>query len=265
MQYEVARRRRATAAVDGVEVLRPGEPIAALHCARLRRRAACAHRAPPLENRAAAAGGHPRSEPVTPLPAANVRLIGAFHVVCARSGCGEREYRRTASAECFPQSSSAGRIGNRCSWESVVFSSSNVTTRLPHLWKAVWNNVNPCKTAIFSSTGAAPATLRRGWMALCSPLPDDPREPRGRVEHPAETRADDLWNAIAGRLRDSLTDSTYDTWFGQARPHSFGADRLVVESERLHAELDRGPFSRSRDACHHRSRGEGRLRFVRGR
>ena len=49
------------------------------------------------------------------------------------------------------------------------------------------------------------------------------------MEHPAETRADDLWNAIAGRLRDSLTDTTYDTWFGQARPHSFGADQLVVE------------------------------------
>jgi chromosomal replication initiator protein len=49
------------------------------------------------------------------------------------------------------------------------------------------------------------------------------------VEHPAETRADDLWNAIAGRLRDTLTDTTYDTWFGQARPHSASADRLVVE------------------------------------
>jgi chromosomal replication initiator protein len=49
------------------------------------------------------------------------------------------------------------------------------------------------------------------------------------VEHPAETRADDLWNAIAGRLRDTLTETTYDTWFGQARPHSFTGDRLVVE------------------------------------
>src|SRR5262245_29900198 len=66
-------------------------------------------------------------------------------------------------------------------------------------------------------------------MVLCSPLPDDPREPRGRVEHPAETRADDLWNAIAGRLRDSLTDTTYDTWFGQARPSSVDAGGLVVE------------------------------------
>jgi chromosomal replication initiator protein len=49
------------------------------------------------------------------------------------------------------------------------------------------------------------------------------------VEHPAETRADDLWNAIAGRLRDSLTDTTYDTWFGQARPQAVSADALVVE------------------------------------
>jgi len=66
-------------------------------------------------------------------------------------------------------------------------------------------------------------------MVLCSPLPDDPQEPRGRVEHPAETRVDDLWNAIAGRLRVSLTDTTYDTWFGQARPHAVAADQLVVE------------------------------------
>ncbi len=49
------------------------------------------------------------------------------------------------------------------------------------------------------------------------------------MEQPAETRADDLWNAIAGRLRDTLTDTTYDTWFGQARPQSVSGDRLVVE------------------------------------
>ena len=49
------------------------------------------------------------------------------------------------------------------------------------------------------------------------------------MEHPAETRADDLWNAISGRLRDTLTDTTYDTWFGQARPHSISAERIVVE------------------------------------
>jgi chromosomal replication initiator protein len=56
-----------------------------------------------------------------------------------------------------------------------------------------------------------------------------PDEARGRLQHPAETRADDLWTAIAGRLRDTLTDTTYDTWFGQARPHSYSGGQLVVE------------------------------------
>jgi chromosomal replication initiator protein len=64
---------------------------------------------------------------------------------------------------------------------------------------------------------------------LCSPLPTTPDKARGRLQHPAETRADDLWNAIAGRLRDTLTDTTYDTWFGQARPHSYSGGQLVVE------------------------------------
>jgi chromosomal replication initiator protein len=49
------------------------------------------------------------------------------------------------------------------------------------------------------------------------------------VEHAAETRADDLWNAIAGRLRATLTDTAYDTWFGEARPQSVSGGRLVVE------------------------------------
>jgi chromosomal replication initiator protein len=49
------------------------------------------------------------------------------------------------------------------------------------------------------------------------------------LEHPAETRADDLWNAIAGRLRDTLTETTYDTWFGQAHPRSYNGEQLVVE------------------------------------
>ena len=49
------------------------------------------------------------------------------------------------------------------------------------------------------------------------------------MEHLAETRADDLWNAIAGRLRDTLTETTYDTWFGQAHPRSYNGEQLVVE------------------------------------
>jgi chromosomal replication initiator protein len=87
-----------------------------------------------------------------------------------------------------------------------------------------------CKIAYFSSTGAVGRAVEvMTRMVVCSPLPDDPREARGRVELPTETRADDLWNAIAGRLRDTLSETTYDTWFGQARPHSFNGERLVIE------------------------------------
>ncbi len=49
------------------------------------------------------------------------------------------------------------------------------------------------------------------------------------MEHPTETRADDLWNPIAGWLRDTLTETTYDTWFGQAYPRSFDGGQLVIE------------------------------------
>jgi chromosomal replication initiator protein len=49
------------------------------------------------------------------------------------------------------------------------------------------------------------------------------------VEHAAERRADDLWNAISGRLRATLTETAYDTWFGEARPQSVSGGQLVVE------------------------------------
>ena len=49
------------------------------------------------------------------------------------------------------------------------------------------------------------------------------------MEPPAETRADDLWSPIAGWLRDTLTETTYDTWFGQAHPRSFDGGQLIVE------------------------------------
>jgi chromosomal replication initiator protein len=49
------------------------------------------------------------------------------------------------------------------------------------------------------------------------------------VEHATETRADDLWSTIAAALRDTLTATTYETWFGQAQPRSLDDGRLVVE------------------------------------
>jgi chromosomal replication initiator protein len=48
------------------------------------------------------------------------------------------------------------------------------------------------------------------------------------VEHATETSADSLWDAIAGRLRETLSETTYDTWFAHAEPRSLGDDGLVV-------------------------------------
>jgi chromosomal replication initiator protein len=49
------------------------------------------------------------------------------------------------------------------------------------------------------------------------------------VEHATETRAEDLWNALAARLGDNLTDTMLETWFGQAHPRSYDGAQLVVE------------------------------------
>jgi chromosomal replication initiator protein len=49
------------------------------------------------------------------------------------------------------------------------------------------------------------------------------------VEHATETRADDLWETISAALRDTLTATTYETWFGLAEPRSLDDGRLVVD------------------------------------
>ncbi len=154
--------RRCTARVSG------GEPLAPT-------------RAPPLEDRAAAAGGHPRSEPVTPLAAANVRLIGAFHVVCpslrlrgAASIDGPLQRRR------FPQSGvlAAGS-------KSLLMGQSSLSLRAT--LAAVFHTCGqscgrreiPAKQAIFSSTDAACATLSlRPDGAMLAPSRRSPRTAR---------------------------------------------------------------------------------------
>jgi chromosomal replication initiator protein len=49
------------------------------------------------------------------------------------------------------------------------------------------------------------------------------------VEHATETRADDLWKTVAARLRDTLTETTYETWFAHAEPRSLDGGRLLIE------------------------------------
>jgi hypothetical protein len=49
------------------------------------------------------------------------------------------------------------------------------------------------------------------------------------VENATEPTAEILWESIADRLREALTETTYETWFGHAGPVSLGEHQLVVE------------------------------------
>jgi chromosomal replication initiator protein len=49
------------------------------------------------------------------------------------------------------------------------------------------------------------------------------------VEHATQTKADDLWSTISAALQDTLTATTYETWFGHAEPRSLDDGRLIVE------------------------------------
>ncbi len=56
-----------------------------------------------------------------------------------------------------------------------------------------------------------------------------PNQREDGVEHTIETTAVNLWESIASRLREALTETTYETWFGHAHPVSLSEDSLVVE------------------------------------
>ena len=48
------------------------------------------------------------------------------------------------------------------------------------------------------------------------------------MEHQIELTAESLWSEVAGRLRGALNDTTYGTWFGEARGLELGGDRFVL-------------------------------------
>ena len=49
-----------------------------------------------------------------------------------------------------------------------------------------------------------------------------------RVEHQIELTAESLWSEVAGRLRGSLNDTTYGTWFREASGLELSSDRFVL-------------------------------------
>ncbi len=48
------------------------------------------------------------------------------------------------------------------------------------------------------------------------------------MDHATELTAEGLWNAISRNLRETLSETTYETWFGNAEPRSLDDGRLVV-------------------------------------
>jgi chromosomal replication initiator protein len=48
------------------------------------------------------------------------------------------------------------------------------------------------------------------------------------VEHQIELTAESLWGEVAGRLRGALNDTTYGTWFGEARGLELGEEHFVL-------------------------------------
>jgi chromosomal replication initiator protein len=56
----------------------------------------------------------------------------------------------------------------------------------------------------------------------------NPDGTRAQADHTAEPTAETLWEAIAGRLRETLSETIYDTWFAHAQPSRLGDGGLVV-------------------------------------
>jgi chromosomal replication initiator protein len=54
------------------------------------------------------------------------------------------------------------------------------------------------------------------------------RSTEHRVESAAQPTAERLWDDVSRRLRDTLNETTYATWFASAEPESLGDDVFVV-------------------------------------
>jgi chromosomal replication initiator protein len=72
--------------------------------------------------------------------------------------------------------------------------------------------------------------------SLGSPSPDP------RVEQTTETTAESLWDAIAVRLRETLSETTYDTWFAHAEPRMTDTGLVVAVPNDFTREWIEGHF-----------------------
>ncbi|HWQ24131.1 MAG TPA: chromosomal replication initiator protein DnaA [Gaiellaceae bacterium] len=77
------------------------------------------------------------------------------------------------------------------------------------------------------------------------------------MEHAIDTSAESLWDAVAARLRETLSTAVYDTWFAQAEPKALAEGRLVVAVP--------NEFTRGWIEGHYRGAVAGAAREVLGR
>ncbi|HUF02111.1 MAG TPA: chromosomal replication initiator protein DnaA [Gaiellaceae bacterium] len=62
------------------------------------------------------------------------------------------------------------------------------------------------------------------------------------MQHATETTADSLWDAIAVRLREALSETTYDTWFAHAEPRLTDGGLVVAVPNDFTREWIEGHF-----------------------
>jgi chromosomal replication initiator protein len=72
--------------------------------------------------------------------------------------------------------------------------------------------------------------------SLGSPSPDP------RVEQTTETTPESLWDAVAVRLRETLSETTYDTWFAHAEPRMTDTGLVVAVPNDFTREWIEGHF-----------------------
>ena len=63
---------------------------------------------------------------------------------------------------------------------------------------------------------------------VCSPSFDRVRSDTTRVERSIELTAENLWSEVSGRLRGALNETTYQTWFAEARGSELSDEVFVL-------------------------------------
>src|SRR6188472_1222708 len=87
----------------------------------------------------------------------------------------------------------------------------------------------PVNRVLFRDGGCAFESRTRprdGGMLAAPPSPG--RSTEQRVDNPVEPTAQQLWNDVSRRLRDTLNESTYVMWFASAQPVALREDTFVL-------------------------------------